>query len=69
MSAITQVPQSRPHRVPARFQARPAGRWITALHRRAPQRIAALTRRARCLHLPRRAGHRLEPMPRLRWYS
>ena len=69
MPAITQAPQARSHSAPAHYQARPASWRITALYRQAHQLIPALTRRARRLHLPRLADYKLEPMPRMRWYS
>lgn len=69
MPAITQSPQTRPHSAPAYYLGRPASWRITALHRHTPQLIPALTRRARRLRLPRPAEYKLEPMPRMRWYS
>jgi hypothetical protein len=69
MPAITQTPETRPHAAPAYYQARPA-RWrITGLRRWAHHLIAALPRRARRLRLRRPAEYKLEPMPRMRWYS
>ena len=69
MPAITQAPQTRPHSTPAYYLARPASWRTTALYRQAHHLIPALTRRARRLHLPRLADYKLEPMPRMRWYS
>jgi hypothetical protein len=69
MPAITQTPETRPHAAPAYYQARPAGWRITGLRRWAHQLIAALPRRARRLRLRRPAEYKLEPMPRMRWYS
>jgi hypothetical protein len=69
MPAVTHSPQTRPHSAPAYYQARPACGRITAFHRQAQQLVRALTRRARRRHLPRPADHKLEPMPRMRWYS
>jgi hypothetical protein len=69
MPAITHPPQTRPHGAPAAYQAQPA-RWrITALPRHARQLILALTRHARRLRAPCPDGYKLEPMPRMRWYS
>ena len=69
MPVITRSPQTRPPGAPACPQAWPAPWRLTALPRQAHRLIPALTRRARRLHLPRRAGYKLEPMPRMRWYS
>ena len=54
---------------PAYYQARPATGGLTTVRRQVGQLIRALTRRARRLHLPRVADYKLEPMPRMRWYS
>lgn len=69
MPTITHSPQTRPHAAPAYYQARPGHGRITALHHQAYQLISALTRRARHLHLPCPADYKLEPMPRMRWYT
>ena len=69
MPATTYAPQNRSHTAPAHYQARPANWQIPALHRQAHQLLLALTRRARRLRLPRPADYKLEPMPRMRWYS
>jgi hypothetical protein len=69
MPAITHPPQTRPHGAPSSYQAQPA-RWrITALPRHTRQLILALTSHVRRLRLPRPDGYKLEPMPRMRWYS
>jgi hypothetical protein len=69
MPTFTHPPQTRSHSAPAYYQARAARGQITAPHRRAHQLIRALARRARRLHLPRPGDYKLEPMPRMRWYS
>ena len=69
MPAITQPPQGALPGAAAFYRARPGRGRITALRHQAHQLISALTRRARRLHLRRRPGFPLEPMPRMRWYS
>lgn len=69
MPALTHSPQTRPNAESAYYQARPA-RWpFAGLRSQARQLLAALTRRARRLSLPRPDGYKLEPMPRMRWYT
>ena len=62
-------PRFGPPGAPAYYLARPATWRLTALHRQARQLIPALARHARRLHPPRPADYKLEPMPRMRWYS
>ena len=69
MPVITQSPQTRPDSAPPDYRARPASGRITVFCRHAHQLIPALTRSVRRLHLLRLADYKLEPMPRLRWYS
>jgi hypothetical protein len=40
MPSTISTPQARPNSAPAYYLARPASAWITALHRRPPQRPA-----------------------------
>jgi len=70
MPAPTRSPQPSPPGTPAYYyRARPATWRPTAPYRQVHRLITALTRRIRRLHLRRHADYKLEPMPRMRWYS